>query len=280
MVTETIRVGLDVLSGVRSAEDAATIVEYRRLPRKRKPKNFAFILDANGRWAEEHGVSIASGHENGSKAVESLVRTFSKEKMNIFLWGFSTDNWKRPEQEQDEIFQTINSAVKSLLPELKKKNGRLIWYGREEPLYDHTNDKLLIPKLPDYLIETLKNAQEQTKENTGNIIGIAANYSGEDEQRRIMDRIRFAQHTYRFDKPITRDVLHQFADDGGAMGDFDLVIRTGGDQRTSGLGWRTDYSQLYFTDTKLPDFRKVDAMKAIIWCTKQDKRYGGRPATV
>lgn len=240
------------------------------------------IPDGNRRWASRKFGVLAPvahklGHNKGMEIGIGIVRHFRKElpPMNLIPWGFSTDNWKRPQDEIDALFPLLNETVELMVEEARKASGRIIHMGRRDPLYDQ-NGNLIIPGLPEPLKTTLIVAEETTRENKGAIIAPAINYSGRDELTRIHEKFQHAKEIGELpeDAPFTHDIWFRYGDDGGALGELATLIRTSGEQRSSAFGWRADHAEFRVIDKHLPDVTTMDIEEMILDSLKADRRLG------
>lgn len=250
--------------------------EIAEILKNKPPIGVGVILDGNRRWANANGLLRRLGHEKGKDKTKDFLRFFEGLPVNALLWAFSTANWDRPDDEKKDLFKLYAETITNeLLPEALKKNAIIIHYGRKEPLLSESG-KILIPGLPDPVLEALTKAKEKTKDNTGQIIGLAINYSGEDELTRIYDRFQKAKYEGLIgpNVPFTRPYWHQFSDDGGRMKDLRCLVRTSGEQRTSGFGWRADYAEPYVIEKNLPDVDRRDIGFALLKTLTRAQRFG------
>ena len=226
----------------------------------------AIIMDGNGRWASARGLARNAGHREGARALERVLRTFSSLGVRcLTLYAFSTENWRRPEDEVDGLMKLIEGAiVDRLLPRLRKKCGFTVRFIGDLSL------------LPTTLRARCAEA-ECLSTDAPMICNIALNYGGRaeiaDAAKKIalkvqkgeispehIDEKLFAQNLYLPDVP-----------------DPDLLIRTSGELRLSNfLLWELSYSEIYVTDTYWPDFDLAELNKAIDAFQKRNRRYGGR----
>lgn len=220
-------------------------------------------MDGNARFAKKTGIPLEKGHAAGANKGAELTRFILSNGMNLILWGFSTDNWKRPEEERENIFRLIDKTTKESLEELIKSGARVIHLGRKD-------------RIPEYLRETLIEAEEKTKDNKGPILALAVDYSGRDELERAAEKSKEEKSSDSWwqsirkhcdDKGLIPDGLH----------DKIIAIRTGGDKRTSGFGFRIDFAELYFTTKQFPELTITDIKSIVVDYFKRDKRFGGRP---
>ena len=241
-----------------------------------------FIPDGNRRWARQKFGILASvahrvGHDEGGKKLISIVR-HSRDKlppMNLMPWGYSIDNWGRPQDEIGELLPLLNGVVELMMEEAVKADGRIIHMGRKDPLCDR-DGKIIIPGLPEFLRTTLTRAEKLTKGNQGAIIAPAINYSGRDELTRIYERF---QHAIRIGElpdgtPLTPDLWFRFGDDGGALGESAVLIRTSDEHRTSAFGWRADYAEFRVIAKHLPDVTALDIETMILDALNVEQRRG------
>jgi undecaprenyl diphosphate synthase len=224
------------------------------------PHHIAFIPDGNGRWAEQRGLSRVEGHRAGVSNIRSILRFLHKKNIGyVTLYAFSTENWRRPEDEVNGIFHILEEIIVREAGELHKNDVKIRHIGSLERLS---------PKLQ----RSIKEAVELTAGNQGMTLGVALNYGGRAEilnavrglitegvKPEEVDEKSFHEHLYTADFP-----------------DVDLVIRTGGEMRTSNLLiWQTVYSELYFTPVLWPDFNEVELQKALEAYSRRQRRFGG-----
>lgn len=223
------------------------------------PNHVAIIVDGNGRWAKERGLSRSKGHDAGYENLKSLGKyIFSKGVGVLSVYLFSTENFKRDKQEVDYL---MNLFVKMFKKENKyfiENNIKVVVSGRDEML---SKD----------VIESRDKTVELTKNNTGGILNICLNYGGRAEivdatKRIINDGINVDD----IDEELFSKYLYQ------DLPEVDLVIRTSGEIRLSNfLLWQLSYSEFYFTKTYFPDFHEKDFDEAILEYTSRDRRFGG-----
>jgi undecaprenyl diphosphate synthase len=224
------------------------------------PRHIAFIMDGNGRWAEQRGLSRLEGHRAGVNNIQSLIRMLdSKGIAFVTLYAFSTENWRRPEDEVNGIFHILEDIIGKEARELHKNGVKIRHIGS-------------LDGLSAKLQQSIKEAVELTAGNTGMTLGIALNYGGRAEilnavrglvaagmKPEEIDEKSFHDHLYTADFP-----------------DVDLVIRTGGEIRTSNLLiWQTVYSEYYFTPVLWPDFTQEEMEKALQAYSQRQRRFGG-----
>ena len=228
------------------------------------PEHIAIILDGNGRWAKKRGLPRNAGHVEGCKVVEQTVEDAARLGVKyLTVYGFSTENWKRSEEEVGALMQLFRYYAKRLLSVAKKNNARVLMIGERSAF------------APD-LVEAINRLEEETRDNTGITFVIAVNYGSRDEITRGVRRLAKDCVDGRV-KPedITEEVISSYLDTR-LVPDPDLLIRTSGEQRLSNyLLWQLAYTEFYFTDVYWPDFNKEELLKAIRQYNSRDRRFGG-----
>lgn len=221
------------------------------------PNHIAIIMDGNGRWAKKRGLPRNLGHRQGVQALIKMARYCSDIGIhNLTLYAFSTENWARPQKEVDYLLKLIDENLKGIEKKLAKRQIRLKVIGEKTHLSDE-------------LIQTIKDVENNSKNNTGMILNIAFNYGSKDELIHAFQRM--AQDKVLFTKENVSKYLYT-----SESGDVDLLIRTSGEMRISNfLLWQIAYSELYFTDVYWPDFTPKEMDKALLAYTSRDRRFGG-----
>ena len=227
------------------------------------PRHVAVIMDGNGRWAKAKGLPRKMGHVQGGKNVEDLLYVCDDMGIKYFtVYAFSTENWKRSEDEVAALMTLLRSYLSSGFKKAAKNNVRIRIIG------DRTR---LAPDIQK-LIEDL---EEDSKNNTGLQFQIAINYGGRDEIVRMM---RKTAEDVKSGKVNPEDINEEFISnnlDTKDIPDPDLLIRTSGEQRLSNfLLWQIAYSEFYIADCHWPDFSKDELIKAIEEYNKRDRRFG------
>ena len=231
-------------------------VDYSQL---KIPTHVAIIVDGNGRWAKERGLSRLKGHDAGFDNLRELVRYIMSRGVKVLsLYVFSTENFKRAKEEVGHLMDLFVLMYKKELKTFMEENIKVVFSGRDEPL-----PKSVI-KARDELVETTKN-------NTGGIVNFCMNYGGRAE---IMDAVKKIAHSdVNVDELTDEDFRHYLYQD---LPDIDLMIRTSGELRLSNfLLWQNSYAEFYFPKTKFPDFHAADFDQAIVEYTSRDRRFGG-----
>ena len=227
------------------------------------PAHVALILDGNGRWAKKRGLPRQLGHKKGCETLEQVVEDAARLGIRyLTVYGFSTENWKRPEEEVGALMQLFRFYAKRLLAMAEKNNIRVRMIGERNRF------------APD-LIEAINGLEEKTKDNTGMTFVIAVNYGSRDEITRAVRKIMTDAKEGKLAPEETEKVLSSYLDTAG-IPDPDLMIRTSGELRLSNyLLWQLAYSELYVTECLWPDFNKEELLNAIRQYNKRERRFGG-----
>ena len=227
------------------------------------PKHIAIIMDGNGRWAKNRKQLRIVGHREGLKAVRKTVKYAHELGVKVLtLYAFSSENWKRPEQEVSALMALFIYALNKEVKLLHENNMRINIIGD-------------ISRFSVQLQKMILQAQERTKNNTGLILNIAANYGGRWDIVNAVKKVihRFEENNIKLDD-INEDVINQEIS-LCELPPIDLVIRTGGEYRISNfLLWQIAYSELYFTDVLWPDFNEHALDDAISEFSKRERRFG------
>jgi undecaprenyl diphosphate synthase len=220
-------------------------------------RHVAIIMDGNGRWAKKRMMPRALGHQRGVEAVRRVVkgaREFGLEALTIY--AFSTENWRRPEDEISDLMTLMKRFIVSDLEEIAQAGVRLKIIG------DYKAFK------PD-VVEMIERAVERTAENTGTTLAVALNYGSHDEIAR-------AATAAAAKGPITPETIAAELDTAD-LPPLDLLIRTSGEVRLSNfLLWQAAYAEMIFTEVLWPDFTADHLKEAIETFATRERRYGGR----
>lgn len=231
------------------------------------PKHIAIIMDGNGRWAQNRRLPRVAGHKEGMETVKKITKHASKLGVKVLtLYAFSTENWKRPNEEVNFLMQLPVDFFDTFVPELKKENVRVEVMGYKEFLPKHTQ-------------EAVERAMEETKNNTGLILNFALNYGSRAEiitaVQSLYTQLQANQGNIN---EITEDMFADYLMTGFLPTDLrdpELVIRTSGEERISNfLLWQIAYSELFFTRAFWPDFDEQALENAIASYQNRDRRFG------
>ncbi len=224
---------------------------------KSLPRHIAIIMDGNGRWAKRRGLSRIYGHQEGVKATKRVVRAVRQlEIPYLTLFALSTENLQRPKQELNALFDLLRQYVKTELDELVEHGIQLKTIGRLELLPKD------IQKLVRFALERTKNCKDMT-------LTIALAYGARDEILRAVEKYARAPSRRLRERSFSQLL------DTAQLPDPDLLIRTGGEMRVSNfLLWQIAYTELYFTRTLWPDFRRRHLLQAIKEYQRRERRFG------
>ena len=232
--------------------------------KEKELNHLAIILDGNGRWAKKRNLPRSMGHKEGSENVVDIA-LYAKEKgiKYLTLYAFSTENWKRPEEEISKLMDLLAFYIKSQLEKIKKNNVRIKVLG------DYSI-------FPDKIVKLIDDALQETKSNDKMILNIGLNYGGQSEIVRASkliceDVIAGKLSLEDIDTESFKDYLYTRDQE-----DLDLLIRPSGELRVSNfLLYQLAYSEFYFSNILWPDFHEEEFYKAIYDFQKRNRRYGG-----
>lgn len=231
--------------------------------KKQLPQHIAIIMDGNGRWAQEKGEDRLYGHYQGVESVRNIVEGCAELGIRyLTLYAFSTENWHRPETEVNGLMVLLANTIRQEVGTLNRNNIRLRIIGD-------------IKMLPEYASSELQEAVELTAVNTGLTLIIALSYSSRWE---LLNAVNLIAADVKKGKllpgAITEEVLRNYLTTN-EFPDPELMIRTSGEYRISNfLLYQLAYAELYFTDTRWPDFGKEHLYEAIINFQQRQRRFG------
>ena len=225
------------------------------------PKHIAIIMDGNRRWAKARGKQAAFGHKEGAKTLEKIVRYANSIGLEyITVYAFSTENWKRAEEEVKALMFLFQSYLNDYSKRADSENIKVKFLG----------DKKALSKA---MQKSMEECVERTKNNTGITFNIAINYGGRDEIVKAMKKIATEEGKIELEQ-INEEAISKelYTKDEP---DPDLVIRTSGEMRLSNfLPWQSVYSELLFVEKNWPDFTEEDLDNAIIEYQKRTRKFG------
>lgn len=219
------------------------------LDNKQVPRHVAIIMDGNRRWARERGLAALAGHtEATDKTVEALIERAGERGVEyLTLWAFSTENWERDRREVDGLMNLFRKALMTKVERFIKQGARLRLIGD-------------ISRFAPDIQQGMQEAIAASEGNTKITVTFALNYGGRDEIKRAVEK-----GGVDFEKYLDTANLPQ----------PDLIIRTGGERRTSGfLMWSAPYAELYFTKALFPDFTSQELDQAISDYQGRQRRFG------
>lgn len=229
------------------------------------PKHIAIIMDGNGRWAKEKGLPRNEGHRRGTKALEKIINYADKIGVeHLTVYAFSTENWKRPEEEVDGLMKLFERYLDKQLKKVDKDNHRFDVMGDLESTY-----------IPQTLKDKIQLLQNKTKDKPGMSFHMAFNYGGRDEIIRACRNMIYDIENAKFKVDQIDEVLFSNYLDTKDIPDPDLMIRTSGEVRISNfLPWQLTYSEFYFTSCLWPDFTTKEFDEAIDEFNRRQRRFG------
>lgn len=236
-----------------------TDLEIKKIVEETNLNHIAIIMDGNRRWAKEKKLPSALGHKKGVEALKTTLRACNDFGVkHLTVYAFSTENWKRKQEEVDFLMDLVAVTLTNELAEMHKENVQIRFIGD-------------LTRLSEKLQKVLDNAVNTTKNNTGVILQIALNYGSRDE---ITNAVKQIVHNGIKEENITQDLISEYLYTKGVP-DPDLLIRTGGEQRISNyLLWQIAYSEILITSKYWPDFDKKLLAECIEEFKLRQRRYG------
>ena len=227
------------------------------------PRHIAIIMDGNRRWAKAQGKPASFGHKAGAKTLEKIVRYANKIGLEyITVYAFSTENWKRTEEEVKALMTLLQSYLDDYSKRANTENIRVKILGD-------------ISALAPGMQKSIYNCMERTKDNTGVTFNIALNYGGRDE---LVKAIKNIAKEVKEGKIDIQDISEEMVSDNlytKGEPDPDLLIRTSGELRLSNfLPWQLVYSEFLFIEKNWPDFTEEDLDNAIVEYEKRTRKFG------
>jgi undecaprenyl diphosphate synthase len=229
-------------------------------PESALPRHVAIIMDGNGRWAKERGLSRQAGHRAGTENLRRLLKVFAERGVKyLTLYAFSTENWKRPKREINPLLHLIGRVIDRELKSLHENGVRLVHIGSLEPLSEDLRNRIC-------------RAIELTKDNDRLTVCVAFNYGSRAE---IVEAARRMIEDGVAPEDVTEQSFASYLNTAG-LPDPDLVIRTAGEMRLSNfLLWQSAYAELYVTTVYWPDFDETEVGKALLAYSQRVRNFGG-----
>lgn len=228
------------------------------------PQHLAIIMDGNRRWAKRKGLSPIEGHAMGAEALRKVVRACRQIELPFLtVYAFSTENWKRPQNEINALMSLLVEYIYKERQEMQENNIRFKTLGEVE-------------KLPSEQVKAIKFIENETKENNKLCLNVALNYGG---RREILEAIHKIIKDLKLNKikeeELSEDLFSSYLYTAG-MPDPDLLIRTSGEKRLSNfLLWQTAYTEIWYTEVLWPDFSEEELYCALSEYQKRKRRFGG-----
>jgi undecaprenyl diphosphate synthase len=229
------------------------------------PNHIAIIPDGNRRWARSRGINTLYGHKAGFDASVKVCRAARDWGVHtVTLWGFSTENWDRTEKEINYLMKLYEKLIKDFLDEAKENEVRIYHLGRKD-------------RLPKFLMKKIEAAEKETAKYTKYIMNICLDYGGHDDiLRAVQNMIKAGTKA----EDVTKELMESYIDTHNQPYPYaDLMIRTSGEQRTSGfLLWESPYTEYYWENGHFPDFTPEKLKEAILDFSRRRRRFGGNDA--
>jgi undecaprenyl diphosphate synthase len=223
------------------------------------PKHIAVIMDGNGRWAKARGLPRTAGHKKGADSLRTILNACRDAGVTyLTIYAFSSENWRRPEEEISDLMQLLQHYLHNELETIHQNNIRMRFIGD-------------MNRLAPEIRKQAEDAMKLTSKNTAFHFTVALSYGAKQEMVRAFKKLA--------EQGISPDAIDEnkieSALDTAGLPDPDLLIRTGGEHRLSNfLLWQSAYTELYFTDVLWPDFGKTELNEAIEDFSKRERRYG------
>jgi undecaprenyl diphosphate synthase len=227
------------------------------------PRHVAIIMDGNGRWAKARMLPRIAGHRQGAEVVRDTVSDCRELGISyLTIYAFSSENWKRPSGEIDDLMGLLKIYLKRELNQLMRSGVRMRFIGNRK-------------RLPESIIALIEEAENKTAHNAGLTLTVALNYGGRNDIVQAAGRIAEAVAAGTLKSEAIDEKLFESYLDTAGIPDPDLLIRTSGEQRVSNfLLWQTAYTELVFTPVLWPDFNKAHLEDAITEFHRRKRRYG------
>lgn len=237
-----------------------------RIDMTRLPRHVAIIMDGNGRWAQDRGLTHVEGHEAGARSVRAAIETCRKLGIPaLSLYAFSTENWRRSKFEVSALFHLLSTYIQQEIDEMDANNIRICFMGRRDGL-------------PRRALSDMDTCVARTNGNTALTVNIALNYGGRaeivDATRRIAADVQAGRvQADAIDEALFARYLYQ-----PDLSEVDLLIRTSGELRLSNfMLWQVSYAEILVPETLWPDFDQQRLCDAIVLFQQRNRRFGGRP---
>ncbi len=233
-------------------------------PAPGEPAHVAVIMDGNGRWAVQRGLVRVDGHRKGAEAVrETVAGALACGVRYLTLYAFSTENWKRPRSEIEELMSLMVRHARTEVDRLTEQDVRVTFIGERD-------------SLPAEVAQEMAVIECRTRGNGGLRVQVGLNYSGRSELVRALRQLVAEAAAGRLDPSRVDEAVVAARLMTADVPDPDLVIRTGGEHRLSNfLLWQVAYSELYFSSVLWPDFTRQDFADAVRAYRRRRRRFGG-----
>jgi undecaprenyl diphosphate synthase len=237
---------------------------YETVPTECLPQHIGIIMDGNGRWASKRGLPRQVGHVTGARVFRKIVKYCEKRGIGyVTVYAFSTENWRRPQQEVDAIMDLLRQYLRESLDDFQNENIVVRFIGDTTVLADDIQ-------------QLIREAQEVTSDKTGLVLNIAVNYGGRDDivyaVRQIAQKAADGNLTA---ESVTEETISQFVYTAGQP-DPDMILRPSGEYRLSNfMIWQAAYAEFVYMDILWPDFDEKDMEQALRMYAGRQRRFGG-----
>lgn len=223
------------------------------------PSHIGFIMDGNRRWAKKNGLSTLEGYQAGADALERVLKACIERGVKfVTVYAFSTENWRRPEDEKSVLMTLFKKGIGLRLGDLVKLGIKVNFVGR-------------MLDFPEDVQKSFTDVAEKTKNNHKLTLNVAVSYGGRAE---IVDAVKKIMEKGTKPEEVTEDLISENIYEAGQP-DPELIVRGSGESRLSGfLLWQSSYSELYFTNTLWPDFNEVELDKALDYYINVKRNFG------
>lgn len=241
-------------------KDAISLPEGTKIP-----NHVALICDGNRRWARSRGLPTLEGHRMGFEAAKKIAKSARQLGIHTMTaWIFSTENWDRSPEELSYLMDLYRQFLKTARKEAREDGVRVVHLGRKD-------------RLPADIIELIKTIEDETRDNLKFVLNVALDYGGKDEIARAVNKYVAALNSGKESRPMDEKVMLDYLDTCDQPYPMvDMLIRTSGEQRTSGLLiWQAAYAELYWELEHLPDFSIEKLREAVLDYSRRRRRFGG-----
>lgn len=233
-------------------------------PERVLPVHIGIIMDGNGRWAQKRGLPRKAGHSAGAKNFQSIARYCNKIGIRyLTVYAFSTENWKRPQEEVDNLMNILRDYLKDAIENFHDENIKTRFIGD-------------LSKFPEDIRDLIRRAEEGSEKDTGLVLNIAINYGGRDE---ILRSVRRLAERVQKGELLPSEINEKTIEEGlytAGQPDPDLIIRPSGEYRLSNfMMWQAAYSEFWYSNVLWPDFSTGQLEKALDDYAARSRRFGG-----
>jgi undecaprenyl diphosphate synthase len=219
--------------------------------------HIGIIMDGNRRWAKRNGKPTIAGHKQGFQTLKKILKLAKQLNISyVSVYAFSTENWKRSQEEVNGLMNLLKTALQTQLDDIKSEGIRIVFLGNRN-------------NLDDKIVRLIENTEKETADNTNGTLAICFNYGGKQE---VVDAAVQAieENIDLSEKNIQNYLYHP------EVPDVDILVRTGGEKRLSNfMMWRVQYAELFFSDTLWPDFSEQELQDICAEFARRNRRFGG-----